>query len=94
MLAVPTDAIAPIDGIRRVRAPLLVIAGERDRHTLLSESERLFEAASAPKQLWVVPGAAHQDFHGFAREEYERRVLEFLERALRTFTNPEPPQDR
>jgi fermentation-respiration switch protein FrsA (DUF1100 family) len=90
-LGVDPDAVAPIEGVRRVHAPLLLIAGERDRHTPLAESRRLFDAAPEPKQLWVVPGAAHQDFHGLAREEYERRVLDFLARAL---TSPEPPTDR
>ena len=82
-LGVSVDAIAPIAGIRGVRAPLLVIAGELDRHTPLDESRELFEAASGPKTLWIVPGAAHRDFHRFAPVEYERRVLEFLSRALR-----------
>ena len=39
-LGVDPDALAPIEGLRRVSAALLVIAGERDRHTLGSESER------------------------------------------------------
>lgn len=72
------DAVAPIEGIRRIRAALLLIAGERDRHTLLSESQRIFDAAPEPKTLWVVPGAAHVDFYRFDRAEYEHRVLEFL----------------
>jgi fermentation-respiration switch protein FrsA (DUF1100 family) len=35
-----------------------------------------------PKELWVVPGAAHVDFHRFAPAKYERRVLAFFARAL------------
>jgi fermentation-respiration switch protein FrsA (DUF1100 family) len=81
-LGVDPDVVTPIEGIRHVRAPLLLIAGERDRHTLLSESQRLFSAAPEPKTLWIVPGAAHVDFHRFDRLEYERLVLEFLNRAL------------
>jgi pimeloyl-ACP methyl ester carboxylesterase len=75
-------AVAPIEGIRHIRAPLLLIAGDQDRHTLLSESQRLFDAAPEPKDLWVLPGAAHVNFHRFDPTEYERRVLEFLARAL------------
>jgi fermentation-respiration switch protein FrsA (DUF1100 family) len=82
-LGIAADAIAPIEGIRRVRAPLLLVAGERDRHTPLEESRALFAAAPEPKSIWVVPDAAHQDFHDFARAEYERRVLDFLARTLR-----------
>lgn len=77
-LGVDPDSIAPIDGIRHIRAPLLLIAGERDRHTLLTESRRLFEAAPEPKTFWVVPEASHVDFHRFDSVQYERRVLDFL----------------
>ena len=82
-LGVDPASLAPIEGIRQIRAPLLLIAGERDMHTRLSESERLFEAAPQPKTLWVVPGAAHVNFHRFNPVQYERRVLEFLARTLR-----------
>ena len=82
-LGVDADAVAPIEGIGRIRAPLLLIVGDKDRHTLLAESQRLFAAAPEPKTLWVIPGAAHVNFHRFARAEYEHRVLEFLSRALR-----------
>jgi uncharacterized protein len=82
-LGVDPDALAPIEGIRRIHEPLLLIAGEQDRHTPLAQSQRLFDAAPDPKQLWVVPGAAHVNFHRFAPEEYERRVLDFLANALR-----------
>lgn len=81
-LGVDPDEIAPIEGIRRIHAPLLLIAGERDRHTTLEQSHRLFDAAPEPKTLWVVPGAAHVNFHHAERAEYERRVLEFLARTI------------
>ena len=81
-LGIDPDALAPIEGIERVRASLLLIAGERDRHTTLRESRRLFDAAPEPKALWILPGAAHVDFHRFDTVEYERRVLEFFARAL------------
>lgn len=71
--------LAPIEGIRRVRAPVLVIAGGRDTRTPLSESEALFAAAPWPKSLWVVAGVGHLDFAKAAGPEYERRVLAFLE---------------
>lgn len=40
---------------------VLVVAGSRDQHTTLAESEALFAAAIQPKRLWVVSGARHQD---------------------------------
>lgn len=72
--------LRPIDGIGRLKAPVLVISGAEDRHTTRAESERLFGAAREPKDLWVIPGAAHVDLHRFAGPVYERRILDFLER--------------
>lgn len=81
-LGVTEDQLRPIDALRHLRAPVLIISGTQDRHTTADETRRLFEAAPAPKELWLVEGAAHVDLHGFAREAYEARVLDFLQRHL------------
>lgn len=80
---VRTEQLRPIDGIRRLKVPVLVIAGGEDPRTTLADSQRLFAAAPEPKQLWVVAGAEHVNFQRFATEEYETRVLAFLTRFLR-----------
>jgi fermentation-respiration switch protein FrsA (DUF1100 family) len=77
----PRD-LRPVDAIRRVRVPLFLIAGADDPRTTLIDSERLFAAAPDPKELWIVPGAGHVDFHQVAPEEYEHRVGDFLARAF------------
>jgi uncharacterized protein len=77
------DQLRPIDGIRKVHVPMLVIAGAEDPRTTLAESKRLFAAAAEPKQFWIVPGAGHVNFQRFAPQEYEARVLGFLDRFLR-----------
>jgi len=82
-LGVSSEAVAPIRGIRDIEAPILLMAGEQDRRTTLDQSRALYGAAPEPKELWVVPGATHRDFHRFAPREYERRVLDFLNRTLR-----------
>jgi fermentation-respiration switch protein FrsA (DUF1100 family) len=82
-LGIDPDSIAPIEGIRKIQAPLLLIAGEKDRHTPLAESQRLFAAAPDRKKMWIVPGAAHVDFHRTAAIEYEHRISEFLGKELR-----------
>jgi fermentation-respiration switch protein FrsA (DUF1100 family) len=82
-IGVSPEAVAPIRGIGDIRAPLLLIAGERDRHVTIEQSRALFGAAPEPKELWVVPGARHQDFHRLVPREYEQRVLGFLNRTLR-----------
>lgn len=75
--------LRPIEGIERVEAPILMIAGAEDRHTTLGQSRRLFARARPPKALWEVAGAGHVDYHRAVREEYEARVGSFLADALR-----------
>jgi dipeptidyl aminopeptidase/acylaminoacyl peptidase len=61
---------------------LLLISPGGDRLVSPHQSERMFRAAGEPKELFVVPGAAHAEAHATAPEAYERRVLEFLARHL------------
>ena len=77
------DHIRPIDCIAAIHPrPLLMITGTLDDDTPVAVMERIFAAASEPKELWVVPGAHHGDYFGVAGPEYESRVLRFLESAL------------
>jgi fermentation-respiration switch protein FrsA (DUF1100 family) len=62
--------------------PVLLIGGTLDRHTTVADTERLFAAAREPKELWLIPNAAHVDFLEFAGEAYRRRILAFLAAAL------------
>jgi len=82
----PSD-LEPIRSIARVGAPLLVVAGSSDEHTTLAESEELFAAAVAPKRLWVLRGARHQDFLAFDPAGYEAEVVGFLIQHLQTATD-------
>jgi dipeptidyl aminopeptidase/acylaminoacyl peptidase len=61
---------------------LLLIAPSGDRTVSPEQSQRIFDAAGEPKELFVVEGAAHADAHTAAPEAYERRVLDFLARHL------------
>ena len=82
-LGIDPASLRPIDRIGKVRCPVLVISGLEDRHTTPDQTRALFARAPEPKQLWMVPGAAHVDLYQFAPEEYRRRVLGFLAPASR-----------
>ena len=71
-------SLRPIDHIGRLTMPLLLIAGNADRHAPLAEMMQLYNRATVARQLWIVPGAAHVDFQRWAAAEYEARVLKFL----------------
>ena len=82
-LGISADDLRPIDHVKELSAPKLFIAGAEDRHTTLEESKQLFDAASGPKEFWVVEGAGHTDLHAVNKQEYERHIFDFFERHLR-----------
>ena len=75
--------LEPIRHIADVGAPVLIVAGSRDEHTTLGESEELYGTAVQPKQLWVVDGARHQDLLAYDPAGYEDHVIGFLVQYLR-----------
>lgn len=82
-LGVDPARLSPIDRIGRISSPVLVIAGEVDRHTTIAQSRALYERATDPKSLWVIDGAGHLNFHSHAGTAYEDRVLGFFKAHLR-----------
>jgi uncharacterized protein len=60
--------LRPAERIARLQAPVLLIAGGADRHATLDEARLLSARASAPRDLWVIAGAGHVDFHRHAPE--------------------------
>lgn len=73
------DRFAAIDQIRRIRVPLLVIAGGHDRIVPIENSRRLYDAAVAPKTLLVLPDADHNDDELLAGDEMIRGIVRFLQ---------------
>jgi len=72
---------SPVDDLPRISPrPVLLIYGEYELHN--GHGDLQFAAAREPKQLWIVPGGAHGTNYLVARQEYERRVLEFFNQAL------------
>ena len=74
------DRFPSIDRIGRIRAPLLVIAGDSDRVVPFEYSRRLYDAAASPKQLEVIRGADHNDYELLAGPEMLEAVLAFVNR--------------
>ena len=65
-----------------VAVVILIIGGATDRHTTEADTRRLFAAAREPKELWLVPDAAHVDYLAAAGDAYRTRVLAFFAGAL------------
>ena len=79
--------LRPIDHIANTEGAIFIIAGEKDLHTTLSESQRLYKTANEPKEIWVIANAAHIDFCRFKPDLYRNRVLDFLGKHLISINN-------
>jgi alpha-beta hydrolase superfamily lysophospholipase len=56
------DEVAPVEAVKRLQVPLLLIHGEQDEETPPAHSQRIYAAATtAKKQLLIVPGATHRN---------------------------------
>jgi len=78
-----TDAGKPTalrDGVARGLPVLLVAAGTMDDEVHVARE--LHEAAPTTVETWIVDGAGHTDGLDVAPEEWTRRVVTFLDRAL------------
>ena len=67
-----------ISKITRARCPVLVIHGDVDELIPVGEGMDLYEAAPEPKELYLVPGAGHNDVSMVAGPRYTQRIASFL----------------
>lgn len=84
---IPPNRLSAIDRMSAIGAPVLIINGTDDPHTTIDEARAELAAAAPPKELWAVEGAGHVNLHEFAKDEYERRVGDFIARYLPPVTD-------
>jgi pimeloyl-ACP methyl ester carboxylesterase len=73
--------------------PLLMIHGGGDTYIKPEMAQALFDRAGAPKEMWLVEGAKHNQALYQAGEEYRQRVLHFFQTHLESLagsTSPAP----
>jgi uncharacterized protein len=75
------DRFDSLSRIAQVRAPLLIIQGERDQVVPPEHGRELFAAAPEPKQFWVASEGGHEDLYEHGAGNI---VLDFLRRHVRT----------
>ena len=71
------DAYPSLHRVRDLRAPLLVIHGERDEIVPPLYGEALYDAAPDPKRLHIVEGAGHNDLVTRAGDEWAAAIAAF-----------------
>jgi uncharacterized protein len=70
---------SPVDAVRRLRAPVLLIHGGHDDNIPVRHGKAI-AAAGPTVRLWIIPDAGHGTAWSAAPGEYERRVVEFIRR--------------
>ena len=67
-----------VRAVRHLRQPLLVMQSSADRLFPVEMARRVYEAASEPKELFVLEGYRHEDGHASPAEEYWAPVIRFV----------------
>jgi fermentation-respiration switch protein FrsA (DUF1100 family) len=62
--------------------PVFLMQGGADVVISAKSGERLYAAAGAPKELWYEPAVGHAQFFDKLTEEYERRVVGWVDRQV------------
>jgi pimeloyl-ACP methyl ester carboxylesterase len=74
------DNVAKLEGYE---GALFVLVGDEDNFFLLEDQEAMYDAATGPKEMWVVPGAKHGISNGGVPEagltQYFEAIGSFLE---------------
>jgi dipeptidyl aminopeptidase/acylaminoacyl peptidase len=75
--------LAPANVIASVSPrPLMLIAGGKDTGMRMEMMRQLYAAARNPKELWIIPDAAHGAFARAAPIAYPQRVCDFYTKHL------------
>ena len=74
------DQFKSVEYISSIKAPLLIIHGDRDTLIPLEFGERFFAAANEPKEMLVAKGFGHEVL--FEESTWEKEI-EFFERVLK-----------
>jgi fermentation-respiration switch protein FrsA (DUF1100 family) len=74
-----TDRFDSLSRIAKVKAPLLLLHGERDRVVPVRYGRALLDAAPEPKESWFAPEAGHEDLARYGALDV---VVAFIEHRL------------
>jgi pimeloyl-ACP methyl ester carboxylesterase len=82
--AVVPDAYPSIALVHDLRAPLMILHGERDAIVPVWHGEALHDAARSPKRMHVFPQAGHNDLVSGAAERWVEAIAGWTEEVTRS----------
>lgn len=82
---VMVDLVRPVDDIVRISPrPVFLIQGMGDGMIPLDSAQRLYDAASEPRQLWTENDVPHLNMYAYYETRYTKRVINFFDEYLLT----------
>lgn len=70
-----------VDKVKGVKAPLLVLHGDRDDVVPFEQGKKVFDAAPGPKEFYTIRGARHNDTYIVGGDAYFETLTDFIDRA-------------
>ena len=76
--------IKPVDSVQNARVPMLFVHGKEDNLVPSYMAQILYDNCSTPKKdILIVEGADHAQAHVHGKEEYEKKIDEFIEKYIK-----------
>lgn len=69
-----------VEQVKKNKLPLFIIHGDQDELVPTEMADRIYDAATSEKEIWIVPGAGHTEAYTIAEEEYQKRLTAFIKK--------------
>ena len=70
--------ISPINQIKKVNCPILIVHGTEDRYIPFVNGKKLYDAAEGEKSFYAVEGGNHSTVLDKGGEELQEKIVEFV----------------
>ena len=74
--------LQPVQDVSKLAYPVLIIHGEADSRTPVSQGRKVYQAAPPGSELWILPGVEHVKAFEVQPDEYVRRVSSYFDSRL------------
>ncbi|MDP3764934.1 MAG: alpha/beta fold hydrolase [Nanoarchaeota archaeon] len=81
-LKINIDDESPLENIKNIKVPILLIHAEKDSQIPVEEAY-LLHSANKKAELWIVENADHGMTHSINPAKYEKRVIEFFKENIK-----------
>ncbi|MGA9117482.1 MAG: alpha/beta fold hydrolase [Bacteroidota bacterium] len=75
-------AVSPLAAVEKITVPLFILHGTADTLIRPEYSAQVYARARPPKELWLIPGARHDNIAQVGGTEYAERVAAFFDAHL------------